>query len=72
MKISSFLLIIFIAIIWLVPMDTITKEEIKIGNEKCECHEGIKKMYSDLFWTRVKCNDGESFLSETNTKNPQQ
>jgi hypothetical protein len=63
MKTSTLILIIVIAIIWLYPFDGITEQEKKVGTEKCECHKGVKKMYSDLTTTRVKCNDGETFIA---------
>lgn len=66
MKISTFILIVVIAIIWLYPFDEITEQEKKVGIEKCECHKGVNKMYSDLTTTRVKCNDGETFVANYN------
>lgn len=44
--------------------DEITKEEIKIGDKKCNCHEGVKDYYSDLNSTRVRCNDGNTFVCD--------
>ena len=66
MKISTFILIVVIAVIWLYPFDEITRQEEQVGIEKCECHKGVKKMYSDLTTTRVKCNDGETFVANYN------
>jgi hypothetical protein len=62
-SISTFILIVVIGFIWLYQFDEITEDEIEIGKEKCACHKGVQKMYSDLTTTRVECNDGETFIA---------